>query len=82
MFDNGNYSYRYIVHDTNSCNAFLGYRVSARNRWLRDTNLRLGVNNLFNRTPPLAADSRGYNVSVYNIMARGRTYSLQLSRKL
>ena len=82
VFDNGNYSYRYLVHDTHSYNAFLGYRVSAQNRWLRDTSIRLGVNNVFNRKPPLAADSRGYDVSVYNVMARGRTYSVQFSRKL
>ena len=44
--------------------------------------LRLGVNNLLNSIPPLSADSRGYEPSLYNTMARGRTYSLQVTKKL
>jgi outer membrane receptor protein involved in Fe transport len=42
----------------------------------------VGVNNLFNAKPPLVADSRGYEPGVYNTMARGRTYSLQITKKL
>ncbi|MSU50553.1 MAG: hypothetical protein EXS37_15950 [Opitutus sp.] len=82
VFNNGAYSYRYVVHDTNSYNAFATYRVPAQNRWLRTLSIRVGVNNLFNAQPPLSADSRGYEVSLYNVMARGRTYSLQITKRL
>ena len=54
----------------------------AQNRWLNNTAIRFGVNNLFEAKPPLSADSRGYEVGLYNVMARGRTYSLQVTKKL
>ena len=82
VFSNGSYSYRYVVHDTKSYNVFVSYRITAQNRWLNQTSLRFGVNNLFNAEPPLSADSRGYDPSLYNVMARGRTYSLQITKKL
>ena len=82
IFNNGAYNYRYVVHDTKSYNAFVTYRVTAQNRWLNNTNLRLGVNNLFDAKPPLSADSRGYDPATYNVMARGLTWSAQLTKKL
>jgi outer membrane receptor protein involved in Fe transport len=82
IFNNGAYSYRYVVHDSKSSNVYLSYRVSAKNRYLNDTNIRFGVNNVLDAKPPLSADSRGYDVAVYNTMARGRTFSLQLTKKL
>ncbi len=82
VFTNGAYSYRYVVHDSNAYNAFVVYRLSAQNRWLKNLELRVGVNNIFNLTPPLSADSRGYDVSLYNTIARGRTFSLQATKKL
>jgi outer membrane receptor protein involved in Fe transport len=82
IFTNGAYSYRYLVHDSHSYNLFVSYRVSAQNRWLNGTSLRLGVNNLFDATPPLSSDSRGYDPSLYNVVARGRTFSFQVTKKL
>ncbi len=82
VFNNGAYSYRYVVHDTKTYNVFGSYRLASQNRWLNQTSFRLGVNNLFNAKPPLTSDSRGYEVSLYNVMARGRTYSLQITKKL
>jgi iron complex outermembrane receptor protein len=82
VFNNGNYSYRYVVHDSKNYNVFASYRFAARNRWLNQTSVRIGVNNVFNTEPPLSADSRGYEPSLYNVMARGRTYSLQITKKL
>jgi outer membrane receptor protein involved in Fe transport len=61
---------------------YVSYRVTAQNRWLNDTHLRLGVNNLFDAKPPLSADSRGYEVGLYNTMARGLTWSFQATKKL
>ena len=82
VFNNGAYSYRYVVHDTKTYNVYLSYRVSSQNRWLNNTSLRLGVNNLFDAKPPLSADSRGYEVGLYNVMARGLTWSFQATKKL
>ncbi len=82
IFNNGAYSYRYVVHDTKNYNVYVSYRISAQNRWLNDTRLRLGVNNLFDAKPPLSADSRGYEVGLYNTMARGLTWSFQATKKL
>jgi outer membrane receptor protein involved in Fe transport len=82
IFNNGAYSYRYVVHDTNAYNLYVGYRISAQNRWLSGTSLRFGINNVFDLKPPLSSDSRGYEVGLYNVIARGRTFSLQLTKKL
>jgi iron complex outermembrane receptor protein len=82
VFNNGVTSYRFVVHDSKSYNVFATYRVSSTNRWLNNTSLRLGVNNVLDAQPPLSSDSRGYEVGLYNTMARGRTYSLQVTKKL
>jgi len=82
ILNNGAYSYRYVVHDSNTYNIFASYRVSAQNRWLNGMSFRFGVNNLFDLKPPLSADSRGYEVGLYNVIARGRTFSLQVTKKL
>ena len=82
VFTNGAYSYRYVVHDSKSYNAFVTYRFSTQNRWLDRTSLRLGVNNLFDARPPLSADSRGYDPAIYNAMARGLAWSVQFTKKL
>ena len=82
IFNNGAYSYRYVVHDTNAYNLYVGYRVPAQTRWLGGTSFRFGVNNLFDLKPPLSSDSRGYEVGLYNVIARGRTFSLQVTKKL
>lgn len=82
VFNNGAYSYRYVVHDSKQYNVYVSYRVAAQNRYLNNTNLRLGVNNVFNAKPPLSSDSRGYDPSLYNTMARGLSWSLQVTKKL
>ena len=83
IFNNGNYSYRYVVHDTKAYNVYLSYRVSSDNRWLKNTDLRFGVNNVLDAKPPLASgSSQGYDVGAYNGLARGRVYSLQITKKL
>jgi outer membrane receptor protein involved in Fe transport len=71
-----------VVRETTSYNLHVTYRIGAQNRWLNQTSLRIGVNNLFNLEPPLSADSRGYEPSVHNSLARGRSYSLQVTKKL
>lgn len=81
IFNNGAYSYRYVVHDTKTYNIFATYRFEAQNRWLNNTNVRVGINNLFDAKPPLSADSRGYDPSLYNTMARGLSWSAQITKK-
>lgn len=82
VFSNGALSYRFKVGDTVSYNVNLTYRIKSKNRWFGGTSVRVGVINLLDAEPPLAADSRGYDAGVYNSLARGRTYSLQLTKKL
>lgn len=81
-FTNGATSFRYVVHDSKSYNLFLSYRLTTENRWLHDTSLRFGVINVLNAVPPLSSVTNGYDAAVYNTMARGRTYSLSLTKKL
>jgi iron complex outermembrane receptor protein len=81
IVNNGAVSYRYTVHDSKSYNVYASYRVVARNAYLNNTNLRLGVNNLFDAKPPLSSDSRGYDPAVYNTMARGLSWSFQATKK-
>ncbi len=83
LFNNGAYSYRMVIHDTKTYNAFVTYRLVAKNRWLANMDIRFAVNNVFNAKPPLAGGtSSGYETTVYGALARGRGYSLQLSKKL
>jgi iron complex outermembrane receptor protein len=82
VFTNGAYSYRYVIHDAKTYNVYISYRVHAQSRYLNDTSIRLGVNNVFDTEPPLSADSRGYEPALYNVMARGLTWSLQVTKKL
>ena len=79
---NGTTVYRYFVEDSASYNAYVSYRLSSGNRWLNDTRIRFGMNNVLDEKPPLSSDSRGYETSLYNTMARGRTYSLQITKRL
>ncbi|MBL9202464.1 MAG: TonB-dependent receptor [Opitutaceae bacterium] len=82
VLTNGATQYRYVVSDSISYNAYVTYRVQSQSRWLSRTSVRFGVNNLLDKEPPLSADSRGYEPSLYNVLARGRTFSLQITKKL
>lgn len=82
VFTNGSTVYRYRVNDSISYNASVTYRIRHDNKWLKDTTVRVGVVNLLNATPPLSSDSRGYDPSVYNLMARGQSWSVQITKKL
>lgn len=82
VFTNGSYVYRYVVEDSVSYNAYVSYRFKSKSKWIGDTSVRLGVVNVTDEIPPLSSDSRGYDPSVYNLMARGRSWSLQITRRL
>jgi iron complex outermembrane receptor protein len=82
VYTNGGYVYRYVVEDSVSYNAYVSYRFACKSKWIGDTSVRLGVVNVTDEIPPLSSDSRGYDPSVYNLMARGRSWSLQITRRL
>lgn len=84
VFTNGSTVYRMVHRDTQTYNAFLSYRIDKKDTrsWLRDTSVRVGVNNLFNTEPPLSNDNNTYEPALYNTMAKGRIYSLTITKKL
>jgi iron complex outermembrane recepter protein len=82
VFTNGSTVYRYRVSDSMSYNANVSYRLRTKNKWAKDTTIRVGVVNLFKAIPPLSSDSRGYDPSIYNQMARGMSWSVQLTKRL
>jgi outer membrane receptor protein involved in Fe transport len=82
VFTGGTTVYRYRVNDSISYNANVSYRIRTKNKWINDTTVRVGVVNLLNAKPPLSSDSRGYDPAIYNLMARGQSWSIQLTKKL
>ena len=63
-------------------NPSAGYRFGREAaRWVRSTNVRLGVVNLLDRDPPLTSGALGYSPSVHGTMFPGRTWTLELSRR-
>ncbi len=42
--------------------------------------MRVGVKNLSNEDAPLTTDPAGYDSSVYNSIAQGRTWTLRLTK--
>lgn len=82
VFTNGSTLYRMVHRDTQTYNAFLSYRLRKTDTrsWLRDTSVRVGVNNLFNAEPPLSDDNNTYESALFNTIAKGRMYSLTLTK--
>jgi iron complex outermembrane receptor protein len=83
VFTNGSTVYRMVHRDTQTYNVFVSYRVdrSDARRWLRDTSIRVGVNNVLGSEPPLSDDNNTYETALYNTMAKGRLYSLTVTRR-
>ncbi len=81
VFTNGGTVYRYRVQDSISYNASVSYRIRTKSKWTKDTTIRLGVVNLFKAEPPLSSDSRGYDPAIYNLMARGQSWSVQVTKR-
>lgn len=80
VYDTGLVRYRYVVSDSISYNAYFGYEFrGSRYGWLNATSLRLGVVNLTDAEPPLS--SAGYDPAVYGSLARGRSWSVQVSKR-
>ncbi len=60
-------------------NAWLAYKFGKEAPgWLRGTNLRGGINNVFDTDPPLADEQFGYYGGTANV--RGRQFTMEVSR--
>lgn len=82
IFTNGALTYRYRVSESVSYNTYVSYRIRSAAGWLDNTTVRFGVVNLFGTEPPLSSDSRGYDAAIYNRLARGRSWSVQITKRL
>lgn len=81
-FTEGRFVYRYIMADTLTYNASLGYRFDeTANAWLRQTRIRVGVINFTDKAPPLASGAFGYNPAVAGNLIAGRTWTIELSKR-
>ncbi len=81
QFTGGVHVYRYVMAETLTYNASVGYQFGANAREaLRRTKVRLGVVNVTNVAPPLASGSFGYSPGVTGSLAVGRTWTLELTK--
>lgn len=82
FFTQGRTIYRRVVDSFVTYNLSVGYEFNgAGNAMLRDTRVRLGVMNLTDEEPPLAAESFGYDPSVSQSMLTGRSWNLQVTKR-
>ncbi len=83
QFTGGRLVYRYITGSVLSFNASVGYRFGPDSslRALRDTRVRLSVNNLTDEEPPLASGGFGYDPAVHQSLVPGRTWMLEVTKK-
>jgi iron complex outermembrane recepter protein len=63
-----------------TANAFASYRFTHGGLFDNAT-VRVGVINFTNEAPPLSSDPAGYDPSVYQSMAEGRTWTLRLTKE-
>ena len=81
--NNGTTSYIEIGEDAWQLNLGLSYKFGHdQMSWLRDTTVRLGVNNVLDDDPPLSAGQTGYSGSLGSSLWVGRAFSLTFSREL
>ena len=82
QFNDGNYVYRYRVHDVVSFNGYLQRRFGPESHtWLRGSSIRLGVINLADKEPPLVSGAFGYSASVHGSLFQGRTWTMEITRQ-
>jgi outer membrane receptor protein involved in Fe transport len=78
--DNGVTRYLLRVDPMITHNAWASYRFDRRDsRWLRNTSVRVGVNNVLDRDPQLADEQYGYFTGSAN--PRGRTFTFEVAKK-
>jgi iron complex outermembrane recepter protein len=82
IYSEGRWTYRYALDSVTTFNAMVSYKFeSDANYWVRDTSVRLGVVNLFDKEPPPGGDNFGYDNGVHGHMVVGRTWTVELTRK-
>jgi iron complex outermembrane recepter protein len=73
--------YYWKVDDSVTLNAFASHTFNVDdNSLLDDLTIRLGVKNLTDEDAPLTTDPAGYDASVYNSIAQGRTWTVRLTK--
>lgn len=83
IYNNGAASIRELGDPQYQVNFGLGYRVGrSSSKWLRQSSVRLGVNNVLDDKPSRRADQTGYSGSIGTSLWVGRAYSLSLTREL
>ncbi len=68
------------VDDNITYNGFVSRSFISDSAWLDGLTVRVGVKNLTNEKPPLTPDTAGYDPTVYNSIAVGRTWTVRLSK--
>jgi outer membrane receptor protein involved in Fe transport len=63
-----------------TANAFASYKFT-HGGLLDNATVRVGVINFTNEAPPLSSDPAGYDPTVYQSMAEGRTWTLRLTKE-
>jgi outer membrane receptor protein involved in Fe transport len=82
FFTQGRTVYRRVIDSFVSYNLSIGYQFDGSgNALLRDTRVRMGIMNLTDKEPPLAADNFGYDPSVSQSLLTGRSWNIQITRK-
>jgi iron complex outermembrane recepter protein len=78
--DNGITRYFLRVKGSFQHNAWLSYRFDRNaHAWLRDTSLRVGINNVLDAEPHLTSDQYGFRSGTAN--PRGRQFTMEMSKK-
>jgi iron complex outermembrane receptor protein len=89
VFNDGRQYFYETGHSTLQLNLGVSYKFNNEsNRWLRDTTVRLGINNLLDEQPPLVvaneagsgANAAGYSGANGSSLYIGRAYSLTFTR--
>jgi len=75
---NGDEDSYYQVHDWTTWNAYVGYAFMAPS--VQSVNLKVGVNNVFDKAPPLADEDQGYESDIHD--PRGRFVYAQIEVKI
>jgi outer membrane receptor protein involved in Fe transport len=73
--------YYFRIKSSIAGNAFASYKLTFGGLF-DNTTIRVGVNNFTNAAPPLSSDAAGYDPTVYQSMAEGRTWSLRFTKEL
>ncbi len=83
FFTQGRTIYRRVIDPVISYNLSVGYQFDdAQSPLLRDTRIRLSIINLTDEAPPLDSGSFGFEPAVSQNLLSGRSWGLELTRKL